>query len=783
MNKKFSVAIICGGPSPEAGISLNSARSVMDHLIGLGIEVVPIYVNSELEFFRLETKQLYSNTPSDFNFKLKVEDRLLNVVNLLREVNLVFPVIHGKYGEDGGIQSFLEYNQLPFVGSTSESCKNMFSKSNVNKVLCEHNFDVTIMNCITRNDINTIKSMLNVASKVVVKPNACGSSIGVSVVENLADGEVAVHEILSNNLDEIAVVEEFCDGEEFTVIVLQNVDGEPIALIPTQINILSMGEIFDYRKKYLPTNATRWYCPPKFSDTIISRIRNDAERIFRIFGARDCIRIDGWLLKDGRLIFSDINPVSGMEQNSFLFQQAAVCGMTHSDVLKFILKNACNRYGMTLPNVMKKSSNKRVFVLFGGNSPERQVSLMSGTNVWLKLLNSKEFSPTPCFLYNESVWLLPYNYTLNHTVEEIQYNCENAIKNIDELTKYVLNIRTRLGLTDEFKIEIPQQFSMNDFLNFVKLSDGFVFLGLHGGIGEDGTIQNLLEKHSILYNGSNSTVSKLCMNKYLTGKVSIPGVTSLNKILCKIVNNKLIDCNTDDVKITYNQLKRVLNDDKFIIKPSNDGCSSGVIQLYSQHDIDSYTKYVSRNANAIPSGVLSHQKSIIELPENASQKEYIIEKFIEVDHIRIVNNQLKIEKIHGWVEMTVGIIEMDGSYYSLNPSVTVASNNVLSLEEKFQGGTGINLTPPPSEVVDNTQINVIKNAVQKIGEQFKLQQYARVDIFFNRFADEIILIEINTLPALTPSTVIFHQLLAEKQSVYPRDFLESLCSKKFNFMV
>src|SRR5579883_852394 len=111
---------MCGGPSAERGISLNSARSLLDHLSGDGIEIVPVYVDPELRFHRLSPAQLYSNTPSDFDFKLHSAAAPLDeagLIALLRGADLVFPCIHGAYGEDGTLQGFLEAHGIPFVGS------------------------------------------------------------------------------------------------------------------------------------------------------------------------------------------------------------------------------------------------------------------------------------------------------------------------------------------------------------------------------------------------------------------------------------------------------------------------------------------------------------------------------------------------------------------------------------------------------------------------------------------------------------------------------------------
>lgn len=773
-SKSFSIGIVCGGPSPERGISLNSARSLMDHLNAMGFTVKVFYINTNLEFFLIDRGQLYSNTPSDFDFKLKRNGKKLNdYVKELKTVDIVFPVIHGKYGEDGTLQKILEENYIPLVGSSSDSCKKIFNKGNVNKVLGENGFDKTNLITIevSNPDWTAIASFLQGKKKVIVKPNASGSSICVSIAENLDEIMEALYSM--RKIDDKAVIEEFCEGDEFTVIVLQN--SSPVPLVPTQIEVLSENKLFDYRKKYLPTNSTRWFCPPKFSNEVTKRIMESAEKIFEIFKMNDFVRIDGWLLDNGRLVFSDINPISGLEQNSFIFQQAAWAGMTHRAVLEVILRSACARHKINLSPKKSSEGSKKVYVLFGGNSAERQVSLMSGTNVWLKLLSSKIFKPIPLLLDGDEVWYLPYQYTMNHTVEEIKYNCEHGKKIIESLELYARKIQNELCLEKVLPSESPEKLPLQRFLDKVKVEGSFVFLGLHGEIGEDGTIQRLLEENQIAYNGSNSATSHLCMNKYKTGKVFVEGLELLPKVLCRVEKGKFV---ADDREVTFDILTQKLSNAKFIIKPSSDGCSAGVAKIQSQDDLDSYIEAICSFKSFIPARTLPDQENIVELPQNAYLKEYVIEPFIVVDTIKAIEDQLLIEERTGWVEITVGVLEKQGKYHSLSPSISLAENAILSVEEKFQGGTGINLTPPPDEIISSNQIEFIKEKIELIGKVFRLKNYARLDLFFNRISNKIILIEINTLPALTPSTVIFHQALSEKPPLYPVEFIEFLISNR-----
>src|SRR3989338_11068784 len=127
----MKVAILTGGPSLERGISLNSARSILDHLGSQGVEILPIYFNEQKKAYKISNAQLYSNTPSDFDFKLNKSGKELSIsslVHILKSVDIVFPCIHGSFGEDGEIQSFLEKYNIPFIGSWSKAFKNAFYK-------------------------------------------------------------------------------------------------------------------------------------------------------------------------------------------------------------------------------------------------------------------------------------------------------------------------------------------------------------------------------------------------------------------------------------------------------------------------------------------------------------------------------------------------------------------------------------------------------------------------------------------------------------------------------
>lgn len=783
------IAVICGGPSAERGISLNSARSLLDHLTPLGWDIVPVYCDKQKNFYLLSSSQMYSNTPSDFDFKLHHTAKPLTeeaFIETCRSVDLVFPAIHGEFGEDGGLQALLEKYDIPFVGSSSQSCSAMFDKAQANAHLAKHGF-ATLPHCrVSKTDEpGAMKTMIEAfftehrLTKAIVKPTAGGSSLGIATVTTADEAFDKARQLFALGRDQAAMIEPYCEGQEFTVVALQDPDGKPVALIPTEIELSDdTASIFSFRHKYLPTCHVAYHCPPRFSDDAIAIIRRVAEVLFFFFDMRDFARLDGWLLNDGSIIFSDFNPISGMEQNSFLFHQGARLGLTHGDMLRHIVASAARRYGLNADYQIpvKQPDARKIFVLLGGTTAERQVSLMSGTNVWLKLQHSPLYRPEPYLLAaGNNVWRLPYCYTLNHTVDELLYHCAESQNLLARLQSLVPPLRQRLGLTplSSFDDFLPECLSFESFCERADHDDAFVFLALHGGEGEDGTIQARLDTHGLPYNGSGPEASSLCMDKNLTGNaihaLHDPLLVTAPKIVLDLADYRPEPEWSENY---WTETCGILESHDLLIKPMNDGCSAGVVRIQSAPDLNLYLDALASSEPRLLPGTLSQQGDMIELPVHTDK--LLIEPFIVTDDIRIKDQELVYNRKTGWLELTVGVMESDGAYHAFFPSITVTQGDVLSLEEKFQGGTGVNLTPPPPSIMDAAQIGLIRSKIERAAETLGIEGYARLDIFFNVRDNRTMLIEANSLPGLTASTVIFHQALAETSPMPPRAFLERL---------
>ncbi|MET0156122.1 MAG: ATP-grasp domain-containing protein [Rickettsiales bacterium] len=787
---RFRIGVICGGPSAERGISLNSARSLSDHLRSADVEVVPFYADARGTFYAIDAALLYSNTPSDFDYKLAGGDAALSRDELreaLKTLDVVFPAIHGAFGEDGGLQSMLEEWGVPFVGSSSASCEAMFHKGRAAETLRANGFktipSVTLSSSEGK-ETETLRNFFDRFSVVraAVKPAAGGSSIGVSSVRSWQEAVAKTRELFARFPGDDVIVEPFCEGREFSVVVLQNAKGKPVALAPSEVCV-NYGEngFFDFRRKYLPSAGTRWPCPPELDVSLVEEMRRGAERVFSLFGARDFLRIDGWTLQDGSIVFTDINPISGMEQNSFLFQQASRVGMTHRDVLAAILRRhyAPERYERHARTKVRTEQKRPVRVVFGGDTAERQVSLMSGTNVWLKLRESERYCPAPYFLDPKGdVWKLPYAYALSHTAEEIYENCLFADAIERRVSPIRADVRAGLGLSQGYYGAdlgaMPVRASKDEFLGKAVRENAFVFLALHGGDGENGAWQAALDRTGLDYNGSGAEASALCIDKFATGEkiteLHFPNVETAPKIPFSPAEWR--DAPASRFASLFSSACREFGADSVLVKPRGDGCSAGVVRLADAQELQSYVEWSHVGGAVLPAGTFRYQHSPLEMP--GKDADMLLEAFVDVDAVRVAGVELRREKRSGYVELTVGVLEQGGALRALQPSITVAEDCILSLEEKFQGGTGVNLTPPPETIVSAEEKRDLMKKIERVAASFGIEGYARLDVFYRPADKNLILIEANTLPGLTPSTVIYHQALAESPPLSPLAFLEKI---------
>jgi UDP-N-acetylmuramate--alanine ligase len=572
------------------------------------------------------------------------------------------------------------------------------------------------------------------------------------------------------------IIEGFIEGKEFSCIVLEDTDavslpfGEgrggavAIALPPTEIR--KGKELFDYRSKYLP-GLSRKITPIEATDQQINAIRKECERLFSELCFDVYARIDGFLSTDGKVFLNDPNTTSGMMPSSFFFHQAAEIGLTPSQFLTYIIRTSLSKriknskgasvyepllhkLDIFLHNEKNAVNNKiPVAVILGGYSSERHISVESGRNIFEKLASSEKYAPIPVFLTGDNANHLMYQIPINALLKDNADDIKDKINNwkTHPLVKQI--IEECKTITDKYgspnNLIAPKQLSYVDLAKEVKQ----VFIALHGRPGEDGAIQEKLEAVGLTYNGSGKESSSITIDKFRTNEILMKHGFLAAKH-CLITNE---DWKNDKEKIKYS----LQNDYVYplIAKPVDDGCSSAVKMIKSFEEFEAFATLIFRSSEAFDAKAaeILHIKDKEEFPQKqVLLVEELISKNGAKHFLEITGGMLTKLNAKGEVE-----------YEVFEASEALASGEILSLEEKFLAGQGQNITPARySRDAKERQLisDKVKETLGAAAKVLNIVGYCRIDAFVRIFDVnhvEVIFIEVNSLPGMTPATCIYHQ--------------------------
>lgn len=586
------------------------------------------------------------------------------------------------------------------------------------------------------------------------------------VVESL-DGESTV------------LVEGFIEGKEFSCIVLEDEQGKAIALPPTEIR--KGKELFDYRSKYLP-GLSRKITPIDIPDEQIEAIRKECEKLFYDLHFDVYARIDGFLSTEGKIFLNDPNTTSGMMPSSFFFHQAAEIGLNPSQFLTFIIRTSLSkRIIQSKGNVTYKKlltdldeaivkdknalGNKiRVAVILGGYSSERHISVESGRNVFEKLASSEKYAPFPVFLTGDNsahqLYHIPINLLLKDNADDIKEKAEHF--KVHPVINKIMHECSEI--TDKYAAAnhtlAPEKLSYEA----LKEKSDEVFIALHGRPGEDGAIQEKLDAIGLPYNGSSKESSSITIDKYRTNEIlKNNGFLVAEHIL--ISKEEWVKDRSKFAEILQNKIKY-----PFIAKPVDDGCSSAVKKIKTLAEFEAFCTLIFRTTEDFDPEAANtlHIKPKEEFPQ---KQVVLVEELIskkDAEHfLEITGGMLTRYNKHGELE-----------YEVFEASEALADGEILSLEEKFLAGQGQNITPArySKSAADRQKVSdQVKAALGGAAKVLGVTGYCRIDAFVRVYKDcraEIIFIEVNSLPGMTPATCIFHQ--AAINDYKPYEFIDNI---------
>jgi D-alanine-D-alanine ligase len=327
------IAVLSGGRSSEHEISIASARSVAAALEAAGAEVLSIEIGRS-GVWELGSGELGPGSSDSAGAEIARRLPGQAVVARLSEVDVVFPVLHGPFGEDGTVQGLLELAGVPYVGAGVAASSLAMDKDQFKSVMRDKGIPVT-RNVTLRPD-DPVRSPY--PYPVFVKPARLGSSVGITKAHDSAELAEAVE--LAFRHDEKVLIEEFVDGIEVEVGVLGN--REPIASIPGEIAVTN-NEWYDYEAKY-GDGEMELIVPARIPEEQLARVQELAVRAFVVSDCEGMARVDMFVRSDGEALVNELNTIPGFTATSVYAKLFAHSGIPYGELLDRLVDLALERH-------------------------------------------------------------------------------------------------------------------------------------------------------------------------------------------------------------------------------------------------------------------------------------------------------------------------------------------------------------------------------------------------------------------------------------------------------
>ena len=359
------VAVVFGGRSSEHAISCVTAAGVLRALDRTRYDVVPIGITTtgkwvlaadDPERWELTGGVLPEVKDGDgpgVIAPLEVGDRAIRVLEPgqvpreLGAVDVVFPLLHGPFGEDGTLQGLLELADVRYVGSGVLASAAGMDKHVMKVLLSDAGLPVGPHLVVFPRDWERSRQAVlddveELGYPVFVKPSRAGSSVGISKVQRPEDLEAAVEK--ARRHDPKVVVEVMVEGREIECAVLESPDGgAPATSLPGEIEVVGDHEFYDFEAKYLDEAGVRLITPANLPEPVAARVRELSARAFEAMGCEGLARVDFFLRPDGSLVVNEINTMPGFTPFSMYPRMWAATGLSYPDLVDRLLALALSR--------------------------------------------------------------------------------------------------------------------------------------------------------------------------------------------------------------------------------------------------------------------------------------------------------------------------------------------------------------------------------------------------------------------------------------------------------
>ncbi|MCK4635605.1 MAG: D-alanine--D-alanine ligase [Candidatus Moranbacteria bacterium] len=344
--QKINLAVIFGGKSGEHEISLSSARGVISSLNKEKYNIQHLAITKKGQWLAGQEAEQYLELTEKFKINSEEVEKLISEskkdgLEILikkeidgEKIDVILPILHGPFGEDGKLQGMLEIINLPYIFSKPLAHAIAMNKPKA-KIIAEH-VGVLTANSFSFNkkdelDVNEIIDELDFP--IVVKPAELGSSVGMTLAKNEKDLKAGIKKAFA--VDENIILERFISGREMTVPVADIKKPEAVAVMEI---IAQKVEWYDYNSKY-EEGGSRHVCPAEIPEEVEQKLKEQAVRIFQEIGCRDLARADFiWDDENDQIYFLEINTIPGMTPTSLAPETIQKNGMELGDFLDKLIE-------------------------------------------------------------------------------------------------------------------------------------------------------------------------------------------------------------------------------------------------------------------------------------------------------------------------------------------------------------------------------------------------------------------------------------------------------------
>jgi D-alanine-D-alanine ligase len=353
---RLRVAVVFGGRSSEHAISCVSAGSVLAALDRDRYDVLPIGITPDGSWvlaaddphrLTIRDRSLPAVDPTGTALVLPGDPTAKGLVVLeptdvpadLGAVDVVFPLLHGPYGEDGTVQGLLELAGVPYVGSGVFASAACMDKDHMKRLFAAAGLP-TPRHVVVRVGQDVPSAVPDFSLPVFVKPARAGSSIGITRVYDWSELDAALAE--AHRHDPKALIEEALVAREIECGVLVGVDGEPEASVPAEIRVTGGQPFYDFEAKYLD-DATEFDIPPDLDAGTVERVRALAVHAFRALDCEGLARVDFFVCPDGRVFVNEVNTMPGFTPASMFPRMWAAAGVSYPQLVDRLIRDALRR--------------------------------------------------------------------------------------------------------------------------------------------------------------------------------------------------------------------------------------------------------------------------------------------------------------------------------------------------------------------------------------------------------------------------------------------------------